>query len=205
MIPITAQAGNNYQTQQIILNNFNNAEQNLANQVNSYVSSGQLSPQQGAVFNGELNQISSQSLAGATNPAVTVLVMNELNSLAAQINASLGGPGQWMAPPVYGSVRGPGRYSWRPRSGGFQHNAAGQRQLQSNHASEQQQLQVQQSQARTGMEHQIQANNRIEHASVAPARAATEHQQAAGRMIAHANGARPQTQPKANESREVHR
>jgi hypothetical protein len=190
MIPLTAQAGNNYQTQQIILNNFNTAEQNTANQVNAYVSSGQLSPQQGAAFNSELSQIASQSLEAATNPGVTSLVMSELSSLDAQINASLGVSGQWYPIPVYGAVRGPGRYSWRPRAGGFQHNGAGQRQFQSNQEAGQRQFQDQQARARNGMVHQQQANNAIEHANDAHVRAANgqyQHQQQANQMIARAN------------------
>ncbi len=117
MMPLTVQARENYQEQQIILNNFNTQEQNLANMVNNYVNNGQLSPQQGQVFSNELNQIANESLAGAANPAVTMQVMNDLSSLEAQITASLGTSGQWYPAPVYGTVSGPNRYNWRPRSG----------------------------------------------------------------------------------------
>jgi hypothetical protein len=189
MLPLTAQAGNNYQNQQMILSNFNTQEQILANQINSYVSSGQLSPQQGSAFSGELNQIASQSLAGATNPSVTVLVMSELSSLASQITASLGSNGQWYAPPVWGSVRGPGRYSWRPRHGVYQQNVAVQNQYNSGRAAGQRQLETQQRNARNGMRHQEQANNSAEHANIANARANEVHQQQDNRMNAHNNEA----------------
>lgn len=227
MMPIAAQAGNNYQTQQVILNNFNNQEQVLANLLNTYVSSGQLSPQQGQVFNNELNQIASQSMAGASNPAITVQVMNELTALESQITASLGSQGQWLPVPVYSNVHGPSRYSWRPRSGGFQHDIQGQRHWQSSRELEQRQFQNRQIQDRAGMarqanaynvidranldharavsEHQQKANESVRHANAIQARTASEHQQQADRMIARSNGTHNHAQERDNEARDNHR
>lgn len=185
MIPLTAQARHNDQTQAIVMNNFNTEEQNLASQVNSYVANGQLSPQQGSAFSNELNQIASQAPAASGNSNATMMVMSELNSLSAQINASLGQPNQWAPVPVWGSVRGPGRYSWRPHWGPNHHTVAVQHQYQANQAAQQRQFQGHEAHARAENSHQIQANNAQENANVAHARSESAHQQHADKMVAN--------------------
>jgi hypothetical protein len=118
--PLTALANNNQMQQMIIMNNVNTQEQTISNQINAYVGSGQLSPQQGAAFNSELSNISSQAMMGGANP---LAVMSELNSFSAQINASLGIPGQYaQGQYVYGAATNPygatpGYYNnWRANS-----------------------------------------------------------------------------------------
>jgi hypothetical protein len=102
-VPLSAHARNNNQMQQmLILNNVNTQEQNLSNQINAYVASGQLTPQQGAAFSSELSQLSSQAMMGGSN---SMVALNEINSLSAQVTASLHTPYQNQY--VYGAATNP--------------------------------------------------------------------------------------------------
>jgi hypothetical protein len=105
MIPLAAQADHKYKTGLMFINNFSTEEQNLSSEINSYVSSGRITPQRGSSFTNELNRISIQARSGGNSPAAAAQVMNEFNNLAAHINSSLGATGQYAATPVNGASR----------------------------------------------------------------------------------------------------
>ncbi len=86
------------------MNNVNAEEQNISNQISGYVSTGQLTPQQGAAFSSELSQISGQAMMGGSNG---MAAMNELNGLLTQINASLHAPITGTNPYVWGAATNP--------------------------------------------------------------------------------------------------
>jgi hypothetical protein len=98
-MPLSANAGhnNNQMQQMLMLNSVNAQEQTVSNQINAYVASGQLTPQQGAAFSSELSQLSSQAMMGGAN---SMTALSEINSLSAQITASLNNPN----PYVYGAA-----------------------------------------------------------------------------------------------------
>jgi len=105
---------NNSMQQTIILNNLNAEQQSLLNQINTYVTSGQLSPQQGAAFSAELSQIASQATLAATNPMMTQQIINQFSDLSSQIQTSLQTAGFYTQQYTVPLAGGSGLYeSWR--------------------------------------------------------------------------------------------
>jgi hypothetical protein len=110
IIPLTAESrNNNYNgNEQLIMNNFNTAEGNISAQLNSYVNSGQLSPQAAASFNAELSQIASQGMLQPGNSMAVQQTLNQFSSLTSQIQSSLSPAGTYTGgaanPYVYGAA-----------------------------------------------------------------------------------------------------
>ncbi|MBU6453742.1 MAG: hypothetical protein KGS72_18325 [Cyanobacteria bacterium REEB67] len=128
IIPLTAESRNNYNgNEQLIMNNFNTAEGNISSQINSYVNSGQLSPQAAASYNAELSQIASQGMLQPGNSMAVQQTLNQFNSLTSQIQSSLSPAGTYTGgaanPYVYGAAtryNGSNPYfynNWRNRLG----------------------------------------------------------------------------------------
>jgi len=109
--PTVVSARNSFSAnQQMILNNFGMQEQKLSDSINGYVSSGQLSPQQGASFQNQLSQLSDDAMYAAADPGQTTMMINRFSSFANQITGSLQSPGAYNYVPT-NSV-----YSLRPRN-----------------------------------------------------------------------------------------
>lgn len=107
---------NSAMEQTVILNNLNVEQQTLLNQINTYVTAGQISPQQGASFSAELSQIASQSTMAATNPMMTQQVINQFANLSSQIQTSLQPSGTFLPQTTLPLIGGPGLYeSWKNR------------------------------------------------------------------------------------------
>jgi hypothetical protein len=86
--------------QQVVLNNFNTTQQQLASQISAHLTAGRISAGQAAAFNAQLTQIASQSAASSTNAAMTQQLLSQFNALSNQINASLAADGTYSATTV---------------------------------------------------------------------------------------------------------
>jgi|GEM_PF-3220699 len=107
----SVEARNNFSAnEQMILNNFGMQEQKLSDSINAYVSSGQLSPQQGASFQNQLSQLSDDAMYAAADPGQTTMMINRFSSFANQITGSLQNPGAYTYVPTNPV------YSLRPRN-----------------------------------------------------------------------------------------
>jgi len=109
--PTVVSARNNFSAnEQLILNNFGLQEQKLSDSINNYVSTGQLSPQQGASFQNQLSQLSDDAMYAAADPGQTTMMINRFSTFANQITGSLQNPG------AYNYVPTNPVYSLRPRN-----------------------------------------------------------------------------------------
>jgi len=109
--PTVVEARNNFSAnEQMILNNFGMQEQKLSDSINNYVSTGQLSPQQGASFQNQLSQLSDDAMYAAADSGQTTMMINRFSTFANQITGSLQNPGAYTYVPTNPV------YSLRPRN-----------------------------------------------------------------------------------------
>lgn len=117
--------GNNFQVQQIVLNNFAITQQRIRGQISSNVANGRLAPQQAAALTSQLDQIAYRTPAAAADPMQAQLFVNQFSAIDSQLNSSLAPPGtyRYMGAPYNAQLNRNGGYG--RGYGQFRNNGGG--------------------------------------------------------------------------------